>query len=109
NSDTDLVNVWVMCVDRQVWLLLVSSKLCVCVCVCASLQLARSPLCLKLSFSSLPAMPVFSHMVLISLMHSLGLKEKSSFPERMVRLWELPFHSFSKSWLSRAEKEDMRQ
>lgn len=70
-------------------------------------QLALSPLLRKSPSSGFSVLPVFSHILWISDMHSLGFRRKKSRPCRIVRLCWFQSHRFCRFWLLMAEKAYM--
>lgn len=70
-------------------------------------QLALSPLLRKSPSSGFSVSPVFSHILWISDMHSLGFRRKKSRPCRIVRLCWFQSHRFCRFWLLMAENAYM--
>lgn len=70
-------------------------------------QLALSPLLRKSPSSGFSVRPVFSHILWISDMHSLGFRRKKSLPCRIVRLCWFQSHRFCRFWLLMAENAYM--
>lgn len=70
-------------------------------------QLACSPLLRKSPSSGFSVLPVFSHILWISDMHSLGFRRKKRRPFRIARLCWFQSHRFCRFWLLMAENAYM--
>lgn len=70
-------------------------------------QLALSPLFRKSPSSGFSVLPIFSHILWISDMHSLGFRRKKRRPFRIVRLCWFQSHRLCRFWLLMAENAYM--